>query len=144
MPGKNGKTIKQNDNFLSVSEYRLLDLKAVQESCKTGHLSDERMYRLDTAFELNKEEDGTQAPIDSVFLVDKGHKDGDELHCVTERGIIYILNRRKFNLCNSALITVLIARPNQAERLYAACDLEMPPGLIQCCMENQRKNLNMI
>lgn len=126
-----GKSIRENNNFLSVEEYKLLDISSVQDALHTEHISEERQNRIDKAFEINRASDGSQAPIDAVFLVDKGHKDGNELHCVTENGVIYILNEWKFTKFNRGLITILFARPNQVKRLYDSCKLEMPPGIMK-------------
>ena len=45
------------------------------------------------------------------FIVDKGHKDGLERHCVTDTGIIII-----YNAVSGKLVSKLIARPNQIKR----------------------------
>ena len=47
------------------------------------------------------------------FIVDRGHKDGAEVHSLTDNGII-IVN----NLESGALVTKLIARPQQIMRYY--------------------------
>lgn len=139
-----GKTISENDNFLSVEEFKLIDILSVQNAARTDHITVQRQNRINIAYDVNKRDDGSQAPIDSVFLVDKGHKNGKELHCVTENGVIYILNQMKFNQHNSGLITILFARPNQVKRLYDACGLEMPPGIMEKCLNNQKAELNKI
>lgn len=139
-----GKSIRENDNFFSVEEYKLLDISSVQDALHTEHISKERQNRIDKAFEINRASDGSQAPIDAVFLVDKGHKDGKELHCVTENGVIYILNEWKFTKFNRGLITILFARPNQVKRLYDSCKLEMPPGIMKKCVNNCKNALNTI
>lgn len=139
-----GKSIKENNNFLSVEEYKLLDISSVQKALHTEHLTEERQNRINKAYEINQASDGSQAPIDAVFLVDKGHEDGKELHCVTENGVIYILNEWKFTKYNKGLITILFARPNQVRRLYDSCELEMPPGIMKKCSNNCKNALNTI
>ena len=47
------------------------------------------------------------------FYWDRGHKDGPEIHCVTDTGIIII-----YNTITNRLITTLIARPAQINRYY--------------------------
>lgn len=45
-----GKSIRENDNFLSVEEYKLLDISSVQDALHTEHISEERQNRIDKAF----------------------------------------------------------------------------------------------
>ena len=56
------------------------------------------------------------------FIVDKGHKDGLEVHSVTENGVIVI-----HNLVSGKLITKLLARENQIKRYYESTGREPPP-----------------
>lgn len=46
-----------------------------------------------------------------IFIVDKGHKNGKEIHVITENGIIHIYNQH-----SKRYITGLIARPAQLMR----------------------------
>ena len=55
------------------------------------------------------------------FIVDKGHKNGLEVHSITDNGIIII-----HNLSSGALITKLIARPQQIKRYYESTGKEPP------------------
>lgn len=61
----------------------------------------------------------------NIFWVDRGHKNGAELHVITEDSIILIFNEKTKKLC-----TVLIARPGQIERYYSAIHEETPTELI--------------
>lgn len=67
-----------------------------------------RSKRLQVAQRLINEE---AAKVCKIVIVDKGHKDGNEVHVVYNNGIIkiYNANTRKF-------ITVLIAREPQIKR----------------------------
>lgn len=56
------------------------------------------------------------------FIVDKGHKNGLEVHSITNNGIIII-----HNLISGELITKLIARPNQIKRYYESTGRCTPP-----------------
>lgn len=60
------------------------------------------------------------------FVVDKGHKDGLERHCITDTGIIII-----YNAVSGKLVSKLIARPNQIKRYYTDTDKEPPPSLLR-------------
>lgn len=74
--------------------------------------------------------------IDS-FIVDRGHKDGLEKHCVTNTGLIIV-----FNLESQKLVTKLIARPNQIKRLYLGAGKEAPRWLLDLCYWHQSLNYN--
>lgn len=63
--------------------------------------------------------------IDS-FIVNKGHRDGLERHCVTDTGLIII-----YNVNSGKLVTKLIARSNQIKKLYYGTDKEPPPSLLR-------------
>lgn len=55
--------------------------------------------------------------IEKVFIVDTGHRDGEELHCITHSGIVFVLNRKKHEKkAYSGLATILIARVGQLAR----------------------------
>ena len=54
--------------------------------------------------------------IDS-FVIDRGHKDGAEIHSITDTGLIIIHNQN-----TGRLITKLVARPEQIKRYYKNSD----------------------
>lgn len=60
------------------------------------------------------------------FVVDKGHKNGLERHCVTDTGMIIIYNKD-----SGKLVSKLIARPQQITRYYIGTDKEPPPSLLR-------------
>lgn len=135
--------IHKNKNFKSVElSDKRIKIKDLLNEELTGHLENERKIRFDMAVELNKHKNGSQAFIDKVFLVDKGHPDGPELHCVTEKGIIFILNESKYENNTKCFITVLLARPNQVVRLYKACNLEVPRCVLNGAFKNQLHKIN--
>ena len=76
----------------------------------TIHFSIDRKNRAELLKEL-------KAPILSVdgklciFVVDKGHRNGKEIHVITENGIINIYNQN-----SKKYVTGLIARPAQLTR----------------------------
>lgn len=86
----------------------------------TIHFSVERKNRAELLEEL-------KAPILSingklcVFVVDKGHRNGKEIHVITENGIINI-----YNYNSKKYITGLIARPSQLIRY----GVEIPEEII--------------
>lgn len=122
-------TVAENDNFKSVKIYSYnFTLDELKHLCYTKHMSES--HRVDLARFISGE-------IVDTFFVDKGHKDGAELHCVSENGVIWVLNERK-----CCLVTVLFGRPNQVKRLYKACGMWYPQELIERCIENQMCGLN--
>lgn len=56
------------------------------------------------------------------FIVDKGHKNGAEVHSLTDNGIIIV-----YNLHSGVLVTKLIAREQQIKRYYEGTNRERPP-----------------
>ena len=70
-------------------------------------------------------------------IVDKGHKNGAEIHVISTTGIITIYNQR-----SGKLITKLIARPGQIRRYWK--NEEAPEELIQIAKEHQRMNYNHV
>lgn len=125
-----------NSNFLYVAEYeRNITLNEILHICGTQHLTGERLNRYEIA------KDNSEA-IDKVFLVDKGHEAGMELHCVSKNGIIWILNERKFLSGVPSLITILFGRPNQVKRLYKDCGLFVEKEILDACYEHVANNRN--
>ena len=55
------------------------------------------------------------------FIIDKGHKNGLEVHSITDKGIIII-----HNLNSGKLITKLLARPWQIIRYYKITGRQPP------------------
>lgn len=73
------------------------------------------------------------------FIVDKGYRNGLEVHKVTSTGITVISN-----LKTRKLITVLISRPRQIERLYTANNMTAPEGLLKIAKHHEEKGWNEI
>lgn len=135
--------IRDNDRFLSVERYneRLPFSLNELQSCASLHFKEERDIRKQNMDKVAKMHGKDK--IANVFLVDKGHENGAELHVVTFNGLIYVLNQGKAeNRQTNALCTVLIARVNQAARLYEAVGLKAPAYVIEACRKNQQIGLN--
>lgn len=81
----------------------------------TKHYEEQRIKREQLINDL-----GDSYIIDG-FVVDKGHKNGLEVHSITSNGVIVI-----HNLHSGELITKLIARPHQIERYYESTGREKP------------------
>ena len=71
-----------------------------------------------------------------VAVVDKGHRNGPEIHMLSDTGIITILNHQ-----TGKRITKLIARPGQIRRYYES-ENRIPAGLLDLAYEHQRLALN--
>lgn len=67
------------------------------------------------------------------FRVDRGHRNGAEIHKITSTGIIVIYNER-----TGKMITKLIARVGQIRRYYK--DGNAPKELIKKAVDNTVKN----
>ena len=74
---------------------------------------------------INKHINGDGNVIDS-FEVDRHHKDGKEIHSITDTGLIIIYNKN-----TGKLVTKLIARPQQIIRYYKNCDKDPPDYLLK-------------
>ena len=91
----------------------------------SNHYTEERKYR-----EENIKKIGEGRVIDS-FIVDKGHRNGPEIHEITDTAIINIYNKR-----TKKLITRLIARPGQIKRYYNG---NAPKEVVNKAFENTKK-----
>ena len=75
--------------------------------------------------------------IDS-FIIDRGHKDGDEIHSITDTGLIVIHNKD-----SGKLVTKLIARPEQIKRYYKGFNKQPPKWLISLAEWHKSLGYNM-
>lgn len=76
------------------------------------------------------------------FIVSRNHPMGDEIHNVTDNGLIKI-----YNIDSGKLCTKLIARPNQIMRLYESTGREKPPeyeDILELAREHKRLGYNEI
>ena len=67
--------------------------------------------------------------------VDRGHKNGPEIHKISDTGIIIVYNKRTHKM-----ITKLIARPGQLRRYFT--DEELPEKVLELARLHQRMGLN--
>lgn len=72
-------------------------------------------------------------------IIDKGHKNGAEIHIITDSGIIKI-----FNAKTKKHITDLIARPGQIKRVYNAKGQYAPKWILDIAFENQNRGFNLV
>ena len=71
------------------------------------------------------------------FIVDKGHRNGEEIHSVSSTGIITIYNAHTYKT-----ITMLIASPRQLKKLYATRNATPPEKLLKIAAEHEAKGWN--
>jgi hypothetical protein len=74
-----------------------------------------------------------------IFLVDKDHVNGLEIHEITSNGIINV-----YNLNSKKWVTMMIARPSQIERYYDAVGGVAPKDIIAKAITHQRNGWNYI
>ena len=75
---------------------------------------------------------GQGTPV-ATFIIDRGHRNGAEIHEITDTGIINI-----YNLRTHKLVTKLIARPGQIRRYYP--EGKAPRKIIEKAIDNTVKN----
>jgi hypothetical protein len=69
------------------------------------------------------------------FIVDTDHKNGLEVHCINEYGLIYI-----YNLSSKRLITIIHPRPKQIKRYYQQLDLTTSKKIKLIIKGNHKRN----
>lgn len=70
-------------------------------------------------------------------VVDRGHRNGPEVHKITTTGLVVICNQQ-----TGIIVTVLIARPNQIRRYYVKD--KAPQDIINLAIEHMKKGYNEI
>lgn len=77
----------------------------------------------------------------AAFVVDKNHPNGDEVHVITNNGLILIFNKKSKNF-----ITVLGARGNQIKRYYNLLKMQIPKDIMlivkQAYINTGKNNIN--
>jgi hypothetical protein len=68
-------------------------------------------------------------------VIDRGHRNGPEIHEVTDNAIVNIYNQR-----TGKLITKLIARPNQIKRYYE--EGKAPKEILNKAYDHMKKGYN--
>lgn len=124
--------------FIDESEFENLTkkLKEQENTFHNDYDNNKRNYLVD-----NYEKEFSGIPCE-IFLVDRGHKDGEELHIIKNNGIICIYNKRKLESGENSRITKLIARPSQLKRYYRWNDCQTPKYLLNIAQTNQELGRN--
>lgn len=98
----------------------------------TRHYSSQRCQR--QAF---IDENVGKGNIIDIFVVDRGHCKGEEIHSVTDTGLIIIKNKT-----TGKIITELIARPEQLRRLYHLEGREPPRKILRLAYQHNASKYN--
>lgn len=78
-----------------------------------------------------------EGKIIATFTVDKHHRNGPELHSITDTGIIIIRNKR-----TKKMVTKLIARPQQIKRYFKTVNAEVEK-IIKLAQEHTNLGYNL-
>lgn len=73
------------------------------------------------------------------FVINRGHKDGPEIHSVTDTGIIIIYNKK-----SGKMVAKLIARPGQVIRYYKNEGKEIPWEIVKIAKRHQAEFCNQV
>lgn len=101
----------------------------------TSHSYD-RMKRVALAMKLMAED---RAYVVAMFSVDKGHRNGNEIHIVYSNGMIVIVNEQ-----TERLITVLFGRSKQIERYFIATNTTVSINVLKMGIRNEKMGYNKI
>ena len=105
----------------------------VNQHMTSVHYNKER-YERQKLIETQINGDGNV--IDS-FVVDRGHRDGAEIHSITDTGLIIIHNKS-----SGKLVTKLVARPQQIKRYYKDLDKQPPEWLLLLARKHNELGYN--
>lgn len=101
----------------------------------TNHMRESgRLQRFKLAYSLCKVE---KAKALRGFEWDRGHENGAEIHWVMDNGVIFIANKR-----TGKFVTVLIGRPAQVERYYAAIGEDAPRDTLNKAYQHEERGYN--
>ena len=95
------------------------------------HYQDERLSREELIKRIG------EGQVVKTKIIDRGHPNGAELHCVTDTGIIII-----YNVITGIMVTKLIGRPSQIKRVYG--EERVPTAIWQLAIEHQRLRYNEV
>lgn len=121
-----------------------LGIDKCKNMCYSGHDIKKGVNAMETSIHYQYDRQCREDTIKSIggyghilgsCVVDKGHKNGAEIHVLTDNALIVIVNRHTLKR-----VTTLIARPSQMLRY----GLPIPKYVIQRAEEHKQKGLNEI
>ena len=103
---------------------------------KTFHMENDRVNR------MSELPDNIGQPLFS-FIVDTAHPNGNEIHTLTENGLIFIQNEN-----TKKMVTFLFARPQQIKRYFQNLGEKFPKtkqfnNMIKSAYTNERNGKNL-
>jgi hypothetical protein len=113
---------------------KLPDFNMTDLDSRTQHFNNERLKRYHRYESLIKD-----TTFSEFFVVDGGHKNGCEVHCLNDKGICFIYNKN-----SRKLITVLALRPQQYKRYYQRVGIPHNKKIAGLCLQHTLNNLNQI
>lgn len=117
-----------------MKEMEIIRECAIPLVCRmSAHFAEERQARLNLVKAIGI------GNLLNAFLVDCGHKNGPEIHVITDTGLILVLNKE-----TKVLATILIARPGQIRRYYQAIGKRPEETVLMQCFTNCAKGFNNI
>lgn len=117
-----------------MKEMKIVRECAIPLTCKvSAHFAEERKARINLVKAIGI------GDFLNAFLVDCGHKNGPEIHIITDTGLILVLNKE-----TKVLATILIARPGQIRRYYQAIGKRPEETVLAQCSMNCAKGFNNI
>ena len=129
--------LQQRQYFRVIGKYdKIISLDEIWKMPATIHFLD-REDRRETAESCLEQNDA----VITTLVVDKKHEDGYELHSITKSGIVFIMNKEKFEKGTSSLITILIARSGRLKR-YAPVYMASEHTL-RLAREHEDRGLNL-
>lgn len=85
----------------------------LNETARTEHIENDRQNRINEIEEIGN-------PVYS-FVVETGHRNGPEIHTLTDKSLIFIQNQN-----TRRLVTFLFARPQQLKRYFENLQIKIP------------------
>lgn len=95
-------------------------------------------YLLDRKDRENVIREIGEGKIIKTVVVDRQHRNGPEIHEISDTGIVTIYNQR-----TKVLITKLIARPGQIKRYFKENEV-IHAGLLKIARQHQEMSLNLV
>jgi hypothetical protein len=131
------ETYHRPENYFRVKSMLNVPLKLDIEN-QTKHFQNDRIDRYNNLIEKLRYIDD---PVYS-FIVNTGHPHGDEIHTITQKGVVVIVNAK-----NKRIVTVFAASPSQIKRYWRGLRRRTPNDetfnlLLRFAENNCGRNLN--
>lgn len=110
--------------------HKTISKEEVLKASKSAHMQD-RVQRFANVMQVD-----AHGKAVATFECDTGHAEGLEYHIITDNAIIYVVNKKKFEAGENALVTVMFSRPGQIHRYFNMCNRQAPSNLLKKAAEN--------